>query len=247
MTKNLVVLTGSGISAESGIQTFRGGGGGLWDGYPVEDVATPEGFRRDPDLVQEFYNTRRAQLKNVKPNPAHHALAALESEWDGDFLLVTQNVDDLHERAGNQKLIHMHGELLKACCTNTEMVYSWEGDMTAETRCECCDAPGTLRPHIVWFGEMPLQMENIYAALHRADMFLSIGTSGTVYPAAGFVQQALMNGRNCHTVEINLEPSAGQACLLKRFPAKPVKFCRSLCGNYYASIKNVWKAGGKST
>jgi NAD-dependent deacetylase len=219
MPKNLVVLTGSGISAESGIQTFRGGGG-LWDGYPVEDVATPEAFRRDPDLVQEFYNTRRAQLKKVKPNPAHAALVTLEQEWDGDFLLVTQNVDDLHERAGSQKLMHMHGELLKARCIYTEMVYSWEGDMTTETRCECCGTMGALRPHIVWFGEMPLFMDEIYHALRRADVFLSIGTSGTVYPAAGFVQQALMNGRDCHTVEINLEPSAGASLFAETIHGK---------------------------
>ncbi|NDF11576.1 MAG: NAD-dependent protein deacylase [Proteobacteria bacterium] len=208
--KNIVILTGSGISAESGISTFRGGDG-LWDGHRIEDVATPEAFERDPDLVQSFYNTRRAQLATVKPNPAHAALVALENAWQGEFLLVTQNVDDLHERAGSKKLIHMHGELKKARCLETGQVYDWQGALTQDTVCACCQREGMLRPHIVWFGEMPLAMEHIYHALRKADIFLSIGTSGLVYPAAGFVQEVRRNNRNCRTVEINLEPTAGRS------------------------------------
>jgi NAD-dependent deacetylase len=138
-------------------------------------------------------------------------LAELEKHWEGHFLLVTQNVDDLHERAGSMKLMHMHGELKKIRCLNTDMVYDWDNDVSPRQPCTCCQTKGTLRPHIVWFGEMPFHMDEIYRALYEADIFLSIGTSGTVYPAAGFVQQALMNPRHCHTVEINLEPSAGKS------------------------------------
>lgn len=201
---NLVILTGSGISAESGLATFRASDG-LWENHPVDDVATPEGFARNPTLVQDFYNMRRQQLANVEPNTAHRALATLEQDWKGDFLLITQNVDDLHERGGNRNIIHMHGELLKARCINTNKVYFWRNPILPETCCTCCSQTGTLRPHIVWFGEMPLEMERIYRTLSHCDLFLSIGTSGHVYPAAGFVQEALYAGAN--TVEINLEPS----------------------------------------
>jgi NAD-dependent deacetylase len=207
---SLVVLTGSGISAESGIPTFRGDEG-LWEGHPVEDVATPGGFLRDPDLVHDFYNMRRRKLKEVSPNAAHEALATLEAKWPGEFLLVTQNVDDLHERAGSKNLIHMHGELKKIQCENTLKIYDWEEDVGVDSFCECCNLSGSLRPHIVWFGEMPLEMERIYKALRGAQYFLSIGTSGTVYPAAGFVQEVLMNGKDCQTIELNLDPSAGSA------------------------------------
>ena len=205
--RNIVILTGSGISAESGLKTFRGGGG-LWEGHRVEDVATPEAYERDPKMVQNFYNMRRQQLKTAEPNAAHKALAELENKWNGDFLLVTQNVDDLHERGGSKKILHMHGELKKARCTNTEQVFDWETDIEENTNCPCCKKSGTLRPHIVWFGEMPLDMDLIYSKLHDCDLFISIGTSGVVYPAAGFVQEVRMRGQ-AHTVEINLEPSAG--------------------------------------
>jgi len=212
--RNLVILTGAGISAESGVPTFRASDG-LWCGHRVEDVATPEGYAADPALVQDFYNQRRRQLAEVQPNAAHHALAELAARWDGDFLLVTQNVDDLHDRAHQAitpaagfELIHMHGELLKGRCTASGRVSDWPGDMTADEP-SAHHPGGRLRPHIVWFGEMPLAMDRIEAALEQCDLFVSIGTSGAVYPAAGFVQSARMAG--ARTVEINLEPTMGRA------------------------------------
>lgn len=161
--RSVVVLTGAGISAESGIRTFRASDG-LWENHPVEEVATPEGYYRNPALVQSFYNGRRAQLSEVTFNAAHKALSDFEKEFDGEFLLVTQNVDDLHGRAGSQNLIHMHGELYKARCQDTEQVFSWQDDISVETPCPCCQRPGNLRPHIVWFGEMPwkLTIPDIY-------------------------------------------------------------------------------------
>lgn len=202
----VVVLTGAGISAESGIKTFRAADG-LWEEHRVEDVATPEGFARDPALVQAFYNSRRRQLQgpDIVPNAAHQALAKLESALGDNFLLVTQNIDNLHERAGNQRVIHMHGELLKVRCSWSGQVLEWTGDVTAEDKCHCCQFPAPLRPHVVWFGEMPLGMDDIYSALADADIFIAIGTSGHVYPAAGFVHEARLQG--AHTVELNLEPS----------------------------------------
>lgn len=201
--RRIVVLTGAGVSAESGVRTFRDSNG-LWEDHHIEDVATPEGFARDPELVQRFYNARRAQLKEVEPNAAHHALARFEHEFDGDFLLITQNVDNLHERAGSHRLFHMHGELQRARCVRTGEVFEHIDDITHDTLCECCQQPN-LRPHIVWFGEMPFYMDAIYKALSECDLFLSIGTSGHVYPAAGFVEMANQSG--AHSVEINLEPS----------------------------------------
>jgi NAD-dependent deacetylase len=200
---SLVILTGAGISAESGIKTFRGGDG-LWENHPIEDVATPEGFIRNPDLVQRFYNDRRKQLADVQPNAAHHALAELEQGWPGPFLLITQNVDDLHGRAGSKSLLHMHGELLKVRCLSCQKVAHWETDVLPGSQCPSCHLSGKLRPHIVWFGEVPLGLDDIGAALQDCDYFAAIGTSGHVYPAAGFVQWA---GPTCRTVEINLEPS----------------------------------------
>lgn len=202
---SIVILTGAGISAESGIATFRAEDG-LWANHKVQDVATPEGFMRNPELVQNFYNTRRKQLSSVKPNAAHIALAELEEKWPGEFLLITQNVDDLHERAGSKKLIHMHGELKQIRCMNTDTIYEWGEDVLPDTKCLCCNEFGTLRPNIVWFGEMPMEMERIYEHLMNSSLFVAIGTSGNVYPAAGFVQEAKMNGCE-HTVEINLMPS----------------------------------------
>lgn len=202
----VVVLTGAGISAESGIRTFRAADG-LWEEHRVEDVATPEGFLRNPELVQTFYNARRRQLQQpeITPNAAHLALAELESALGDRFVLVTQNIDNLHERAGSRRIIHMHGELLKARCSQSRQVISWPGDLSVDDRCHCCQFPAPLRPHIVWFGEMPLGMEEIYAALAQADLFIAIGTSGHVYPAAGFVHEAKVAG--AHTLELNLEPS----------------------------------------
>ncbi|WP_318393237.1 Sir2 family NAD+-dependent deacetylase [Enterobacter sp.] len=202
----VVVLTGAGISAESGIRTFRAADG-LWEEHHVEDVATPEGFARDPELVQSFYNARRRQLQqpDIAPNPAHLALARLEEELGDRFVLVTQNIDNLHERAGNRNVIHMHGELLKVRCASSGQVLEWTGDVQPEDKCHCCQFPAALRPHVVWFGEMPLGMDEIYSALAMADVFIAIGTSGHVYPAAGFVHEARLHG--AHTVELNLEPS----------------------------------------
>lgn len=203
----MVVLTGSGISQESGIKTFRGSDG-LWEGHRVEDVATPEAFHRDPELVYEFYNLRRRQLTSgdVAPNPAHEALAQFEASFDGDFVLVTQNVDDLHERAGSKNVIHMHGELLKARHIDSGKVYSWRGDLTAES--EVDGQPETkerLRPHIVWFGETPLMMDKVAQAVSQCDLFVAIGTSGVVYPAAGLVS---MTPLDCRRVQLNLEETA---------------------------------------
>ncbi len=205
--RNIVILTGAGISAESGIDTFRDAGG-LWEQHRVEDVATPEGFARDPDLVLGFYDMRRAALAKVMPNPAHEALGRLEREWAGrgELLIVTQNVDDLHERGGASHVLHMHGELKSALCTACEMRSPWDAPMSDRPPCPVCQAP-SLRPDVVWFGEMPYQMERIYTAIRAADLFVSIGTSGAVYPAAGFVRDALDCG--ARTLELNLERSEG--------------------------------------
>jgi NAD-dependent deacetylase len=203
---NIVILTGAGISAESGLATFRGPDG-LWEGHRVEDVATPEAFARDPDLVHAFYDARRANLARVRPNAAHEALARLDAEWPGGLLIVTQNVDDLHERAGARRLLHMHGELNSGWCRACDARMQWAGDMGGAAMCPECGAAGKVRPDIVWFGEMPYDMDRIDRALMEADLFVSIGTSGNVYPAAGFVQTARYVG--ARTLEMNLEPSLG--------------------------------------
>ena len=203
---NIVILTGAGISAESGLATFRGPDG-LWEGHRVEDVATPEAFARDPALVQAFYDARRAKLGTVEPNAAHKALARLDAEWPGELLIVTQNVDDLHERAGAKRVLHMHGELKSAWCLACDGRIAWEQTLADGPSCIACGESGTLRPDIVWFGEIPYRMDEIEDALRKADLFVSIGTSGAVYPAAGFVQTARYCG--ARTLEINLEPSQG--------------------------------------
>ena len=233
---NIVVLTGAGISAESGLNTFRAADG-LWEGHRVEDVATPEAYVRNPALVHQFYDARRARLGEVEPNAAHRVLARLDAEWPGELLLVTQNVDDLHERAGSTRLLHMHGELNSGWCLACDQRFAWEGAMSPTTvrpepveglsflkrkegqgfdelspngnvnHCPSCHAVGQVRPDIVWFGEMPYDMERIEEALRGCDLFVSVGTSGAVYPAAGFVQTARYCG--ARTLEINLEPSQG--------------------------------------
>ena len=202
---NIVILTGAGISAESGLATFRGPGG-LWEGHRVEDVCTPEALARDADLVHRFYDARRAALAGVVPNAAHAALARLDTRWPGELLIVTQNVDDLHERAGALRMLHMHGELLSALCAACRGRQAWGGALPPGSVCPACDVPA-LRPDIVFFGEMPYQMEWIEDALSRADLFVSVGTSGAVYPAAGFVQIARHYG--AQTLELNLERSSG--------------------------------------
>jgi NAD-dependent deacetylase len=204
---NIIVLTGAGLSAESDISTFRDKGG-VWARYDYREVATPEGFARNPAKVLEFYNMRRRQNVGVQPNAAHRALARLEAEHPGELLIVTQNVDRLHEAAGSRKLIHMHGDLGQSLCQECGHRQPWgEEELSVESRCPACLRVGTLRPDVVWFGEMPYHMERIYEALGRADVFISVGTSGTVYPAAGFVAEA--SGAGAHTVELNLEPSEG--------------------------------------
>ncbi len=203
---SIVVLTGAGISAESGIKTFRASDG-LWENHRIEDVATPRAFIKDPELVQRFYNTRRNDLLSSKiaPNPAHFALAELEQKFDGEFTLITQNIDNLHERAGSHNILHMHGELLKIRCKKTNQLYDCKESISVIDKCQCCNRPGNLRPHIVWFEEMPLFMDEIYQTVENCDLFLSIGTSGNVYPAAGLVQIANQNG--AASIEMNLEES----------------------------------------
>jgi NAD-dependent deacetylase len=203
--RNIVILTGAGISAESGIDTFRSEGG-LWEQHRVEDVATPEAFARDPDLVLRFYDMRREAIQTKQPNAAHHALARLDAEWPGELLIVTQNVDDLHERAGARRVLHMHGTHLLAWCTACDTRSPWTGTLIDRPPCPACGEKA-LRPDVVWFGEMPYRMDEIFAALGQADLFVSIGTSGAVYPAAGFVRNARELG--AETLELNLEPSQG--------------------------------------
>jgi NAD-dependent deacetylase len=208
-SRSIVVLTGAGISKESGLDTFRDADG-IWAKVRLEDVATPEAFARDPEKVHAFYNARRQGLLSgeVAPNAAHAALARLEAEWPGELLLVTQNIDDLHERAGSKNLLHMHGELLKGRCRACGSVSAWRDTMMPQSACPACGEVGGMRVHVVWFGEMPFEMDRIYRALAGCDLFLSVGTSGSVYPAAGFVQEARASGA-ARTVELNLEPSEG--------------------------------------
>lgn len=204
----IVILTGAGISRESGLHTFRDADG-IWATVRIEDVATPEAFARDPDRVHAFYNARRRGLLDaaIAPNAAHVALARLQAEWPGRVVLVTQNIDDLHERGGSTDVVHMHGELLKARCAVCSTVVEHRGDLGRADPCGNCGLTDCMRPHVVWFGEMPLRMEEIGAALADCDLFVSIGTSGNVYPAAGFVAEARAHG--AATLELNLEPSAG--------------------------------------
>ncbi len=209
---SIVILTGAGISAESGLGTFRDEDG-IWTRYPLEDLASPEGFARNPEFVHGFYNDRRRQLRTAQANPAHHALARLQTECEAQgthFMLVTQNVDNLHEQAGSTDVVHMHGELTLVRCMNCFRVASCEDDIGLTTVCTTCQTAGHVRPHIVWFGEMPLHMDRVRDAVTLCDLFVSIGTSGAVYPAAGFVQEARYAG--AQTVELNLEPSENAQC-----------------------------------
>ena len=201
---DIVILTGAGISAESGLETFRAETG-LWAQHRVEDVATPEGFARDPKLVVDFYNARRKQAAEVSPNAAHKALARLEAEHSGQVLVVTQNVDNLHEEGGSKNVIHMHGALKSALCAACDHRWPAPMVMAPGDACPACSAP-TARPDIVWFGEMPYLLDTIFERLSQADIFAAIGTSGNVYPAAGFVAEAARAG--AETVEINLERSS---------------------------------------
>lgn len=200
----IIVLTGAGVSAESGLSTFRDADG-IWAKVRIEDVATPQAYARDPDRVLEFYNMRRRGARAAEPNAAHRALARLEREAPGEVLLVTQNIDDLHDRAGSETLIHMHGEIMRALCAACGHRWPWEADMTRADVCPRCRRTGVVRPDVVWFGETPYQMERIYAAVSTCEIFVSIGTSGAVYPAAGLSMEARASG--ARTLELNLEPS----------------------------------------
>jgi NAD-dependent deacetylase len=212
----VVVLTGAGVSAASGLPTFRGPGG-LWEGHRASELATPDAFARNPELVHGFYNARRRQLgeEAVRPNAAHLALARLEAAWPGELLLVTQNVDDLHERSGSRHVMHMHGELLRARCQVCGSSHPWRRDLGGGTLCPGCHAIGRLRPDVVWFGEMPRHLDVIMGALGRCDLFVAVGTSGQVYPAAGFVDAVRAAGRS-PTLELNLEPGASSRLFTER-------------------------------
>jgi NAD-dependent deacetylase len=203
MTDRIAILTGAGVSAESGLGTFRDVGG-LWAQYDLNDVATPEGFARNPDLVHDFYNARRDAARAAQPNAAHTALARLQRDWPGEVTLVTQNIDDLHERGGAQAVVHMHGEVMAALCASCAHRWFAPDRMTTATPCPDCTR-ATARPDVVWFGEMPYNMDAIAETLAACDLFAAIGTSGTVYPAAGFVELARASG--AETVELNLDPS----------------------------------------
>tara|TARA_B110000014_G_scaffold253309_1_gene232561 strand:- start:64 stop:801 length:738 start_codon:yes stop_codon:yes gene_type:complete len=204
----IFILTGAGISKESGLATFRDPDG-VWSKYRIEDVATPEAFAQNPKQVLDFYNLRRQQMNDalIVPNAAHKALAKLEGFWPGEVLLVSQNIDNLHERGGTVNLIHMHGELNKSRCGNCGDLVSDKGDLTSDMVCNKCGLKGGIRPHVVWFGEMPLFMDEIITFLERSKLFLSIGTSGNVYPASSFVERARSVG--AQTIELNLEKSEG--------------------------------------
>jgi len=198
------VLTGAGISRESGLATFRDAGG-LWERYPIEEVATPEAYQRNPALVHKFYNLRRRDALAAEPNAAHRALHELGRALGERLTLVTQNVDDLHERAGSIDVVHMHGELRKLRCVGSGHVTEWARDADCDTRCPHCNS--AVRPHIVWFGEIPMEMSRIERALDEADVFCAIGTSGTVYPAAGFISDFKRCGGVA--IEVNPEPTGG--------------------------------------
>lgn len=212
---NIVILTGAGISRESGIASFRDVDG-IWAKVRLEDVANPGAFARNPESVHQFYNKRRSQLLSgtIRPNDAHQALAELERRWKGNLLLITQNIDDLHERAGSANVLHMHGEILKVRCEECGEVASWTTDLSLTTNCPSCGVGSHMRPHVVWFGETPLGQREIYEALKQSHIFISIGTSGNVYPAANLVEIARRAG--AHTVELNLEPSSGASYFAER-------------------------------
>ena len=205
--KHIVILTGAGISAESGLGTFRDKDG-LWTKYDLAEVATPEGYAADPKKVLDFYNARRRNCEDAEHNAAHEALGRLQADFPGKVTLITQNIDDLHERGGASDVIHMHGEILSALCSACDHRWGWTGDMTVEDSCPACGSRGAVRPDIVWFGEMPYEMDRIYDAIAVCDLFVAIGTSGEVYPAAGFVEEARAHG--ARTLEINLEASGGR-------------------------------------
>ena len=203
--QNIVILTGAGISAESGLATFRSSNG-LWNNHPVEDVATVEGFQRNPAYVHDFYNELKKELVKAKPNPAHLAITKLQKEYPAQISIVTQNVDTLHEKAENSDIYHIHGQINQAVCQNCGHIIETFGDVDTQTICPNCQVMGMMKPNIVFFGENLLCMDKVDSLLRTCDLFLSIGTSGVVFPAAAFVQIAKING--AHTIEFNLEPTS---------------------------------------
>ncbi|GGW88732.1 Sir2 family NAD+-dependent deacetylase [Alteromonas halophila] len=234
---NVVILTGAGISAESGLKTFRDNDG-LWENHRLEDVATPEAFARDPDTVYRFYNTRREQLMSpdVSANDAHLALAELERALGDRLLLVTQNVDNLHERSGSKRILHMHGTLLSARCMHTGQQFDWSASFDAATPCPCCSVTASLRPDIVWFGEVPMHMDDIIMALSKVDYFIAIGTSGQVYPAAGFVEVARDAGAT--TVELNLQGTGRADVFDESYEGPASEVVPAFVSDFLENLKN---------
>ncbi len=216
--KNLFILTGAGVSKESGIKTFREKDG-LWENYKIEDVCTVEAFIKDPNLVNNFYNERRSSIidQKILPNEAHYQLAKLEKKWKGDFILVTQNIDNLHEQAGSKKILHMHGSLDKCFCMNCGAEYKFNFDLSTEFVCKKCNVKGKVRVDIVWFGEQPKYLDKIYKYLDRTDVFLSIGTSNNVYPAAGFIDYLKHQKRKIDFYEFNIEKTSKSFLFTKSF------------------------------
>ncbi|MFL2675639.1 MAG: NAD-dependent protein deacylase [alpha proteobacterium MED-G10] len=216
--KNLFILTGAGVSKESGIKTFREKDG-LWENYKIEDVCTVEAFIKDPNLVNNFYNERRSSIidQKILPNEAHYQLAKLEKKWKGDFILVTQNIDNLHEQAGSIKILHMHGSLDKCFCMNCGAEYKFNFDLSTEFVCKKCNVKGKVRVDIVWFGEQPKYLDKIYKYLDRTDVFLSIGTSNNVYPAAGFIDYLKHQKRKIDFYEFNIEKTSKSFLFTKSF------------------------------
>ncbi|GJL99525.1 MAG: NAD-dependent protein deacylase [Methyloligella sp.] len=203
----ILILTGAGLSAESGLGTFREENG-IWSKYNFEEVATPEGYAADPKRCLDFYNMRRDLHHKATPNTAHKALARLEAEYPGEVVIVTQNIDSLHEAAGSHRIIHMHGQIDRVKCNDCGTTYDYPyGTIEVNSICPSCNVQGQQRPDVVWFGEMPYDLDEIQKEIDSCFLFISIGTSGSVYPAAGFVNMARKAG--AHTVELNLEPSDG--------------------------------------
>jgi len=227
--KNLFILTGAGVSKESGIKTFREKDG-LWENYKIEDVCTVEAFIKDPNLVNNFYNERRSSVidQKILPNEAHYQLAKLEKKWKGDFILVTQNIDNLHEQAGSKKILHMHGSLDKCFCMNCGAEYKFNFDLSTEFVCKKCNVKGKVRVDIVWFGEQPKYLDKIYKYLDRTDVFLSIGTSNNVYPAAGFIDYLKHQKRKIDFYEFNIEKTSKSFLFTKSFIGPASKTLKKL-------------------
>ena len=227
--KNLFILTGAGVSKESGIKTFREKDG-LWENYKIEDVCTVEAFIKDPNLVNDFYNERRSSIidQKILPNEAHYQLAKLEKKWKGDFILVTQNIDNLHEQAGSKKILHMHGSLDKCFCMNCGAEYKFNFDLSTEFVCKKCNVKGKVRVDIVWFGEQPKYLDKIYKYLDRTDVFLSIGTSNNVYPAAGFIDYLKHQKRKIDFYEFNIQKTDKSSLFTKSFIGPASKTLKKL-------------------